>query len=366
MTPTLNRTRPTRPGFTLVELLVAMALSLGIMVILTEAFKISLDFTRHTGATARLINQLNGAEAALKRDLHADHFLNTADVSGQSGKLIDQRLDKLTKFGTGWTPPRGGFFRIVSGATNVDATDRDFINITSTQNHALHFTSILPGGTEENLYSVSSPAGSNAIYTSRAAEIAYFLAPMQGNSQTSQGGLPLYNLIRRYRLVAMTDDDRPALQQAVTSDPSPFTHPEVISVPTVGAPVNTLADVQKSGNRMALGALPVSSNRYGDDILVSNVLSFQVLADWDRNANPAASAFPRGQAGPRSFGANTDFPFDYLAGPSGNSVFDTTPSNPNDITTLSQAIRVKSLQISVRVFDPGVKTARQSTWVFDP
>src|SRR5690349_13229089 len=111
----MNRSRSTRPGITLVEMLVAMALALGIMLILTESFKMALDFVRGANATGTLITQLNGAGLALNQDLKADHFLPEDAKPGRGVRLSDQRLDWYNVPGTpGWTQPVGGFFRIVS------------------------------------------------------------------------------------------------------------------------------------------------------------------------------------------------------------------------------------------------------------
>ncbi len=360
----LTSGRATRSGFTLVELMVAMALSLGIMVILTEAFKMSLEFTSHSGSTGRLIAQLDAAETVLRRDLHADHFLVSADTPGQTGKLIDQRLDKLTNTLTGWVPPPGGFFQIRSPEPFFEVNDRDSLAITTATNHSLHFTAIYPGGSEDGFFSATVPSGSNNVFRSRAAEVAYFLVPMPGSPRTSQdvNGRPLYNLIRRQRLVALTADDRAALAPTLTLDSAAY---QVIS--TADGQINTLHDVQVPARRMSFSPGSSGDLSNGDDIVVSNVLSFQVLVDWDRNQNPPLSAFPRGLQSPRPFAVNTNFPYDHLwqgGGPFGSpELFDTyAPS----VDRISQAIRVRSLQISLRIFDPNTKMARQNTWVFTP
>jgi prepilin-type N-terminal cleavage/methylation domain-containing protein len=66
------RIRLKRSGFTLIEMMVAMALSLGIMLILTESFKMALDFVRSAHSTGEMISQLNGAGILLTRDLNTD------------------------------------------------------------------------------------------------------------------------------------------------------------------------------------------------------------------------------------------------------------------------------------------------------
>lgn len=379
MTLELTRPRPSRPGFTLTEMMVAMALSLGIMLILTESFKMALDFTSHSGATGRLMYQLDNIETILRRDLEADHFLPGGDATS-GPKLIDQRLDRLTKTGTGWTPPRGGFFRIHSPTPQFICNDRDGFAVTTATNHLLHFTSILPGTSDDELFTATVGGG---IYRSRAAEIAYFLVPMPDNARTAQdpAGLPLFNLIRRQRLVAVTDDDRAALQPAAG---------DVEVVAATAGNIETLASIRDLSHRLPVipgvsGPLPAGSPtpinpgvggavsagpRLGDDIVASNVLSFEVLVSWDKNTTTGVNAFPRGHQEPNDTAApfNTAYPFAHLwqgltSASTAPFVFDT---HANPITALSQAIRVRALQVTVRLFDPSSKQSRQNTWVFVP
>src|SRR5262245_1742514 len=102
--------RRVRRGFTLVEMMVAMATSLGIMLVLTEMFQSSLDFVRIANANAQLMNQLAGAGNRLEHDLTAQHFPFESGKPNGGGKLSDQWLHQPT-----WTTPAGGFFRIEAG-----------------------------------------------------------------------------------------------------------------------------------------------------------------------------------------------------------------------------------------------------------
>ena len=69
-------TRPeaARPGFTLVELMVAMALSILIMAILAGAFQVGLDTMSQLKSLAGLSEQLRSAETVILRDLSANHL----------------------------------------------------------------------------------------------------------------------------------------------------------------------------------------------------------------------------------------------------------------------------------------------------
>src|SRR5438445_132449 len=65
-----------RQGFTLVELLVAMALIMFIMAILAEAFAAGLDSYRQLKAVGDLHEKLRTATSQLRADLAAPHFAN--------------------------------------------------------------------------------------------------------------------------------------------------------------------------------------------------------------------------------------------------------------------------------------------------
>jgi prepilin-type N-terminal cleavage/methylation domain-containing protein len=358
--------RRVRTGFTLVEMLVAMALSLGIMLILTEAFRISLDFIRGANSTAVMITQLNGAGASLQRDLSLQHFLPEDPKQNQGIRLSDQRLDQLTPAGQGWTTPISGFFRIVQqprpGTDTVDDTvDYENFTVKTTSTHALHFTSISPVGAQQNTFSVLT--ASNGAYASRAAEIAYFLVGPVGKTSVPNGR-PVYNLVRRYRLVAFSNDDRSLLTPGAA---------DTNVIAGNGVTAFTLQDVTNPANRMALNtaSFPVVNTsaltfgvpgapRYGEDILASNVLSFEVLADWTPNSQGVAAGATA--ALPFGIGVNTEAPYDYFQN---GQVFDTYAQLTTPPFTMPpQAIRIKSIQVSLRIYDPKVKQARQNTWKF--
>jgi hypothetical protein len=340
------RSRVTRPGITLVEMMVAMALALGIMLILTESFKMALDFVRGANATGSLIVQLNGAGLVLGQDLKADHFLGEDGKPGRGVRLSDQRLDWYNVAGTpGWSPPAGGYFRVVGAGNPVEVTDANGFNVNAPATlHTLQFTSVLPGGTDQNLYTA---VVNGLTYTSRAAEVAYFLVP--AGFTGGAGSQQLYNLYRRCRLVAMTADDVPSLTGAL-ADP---TASDVISVNTSGT-VNTLAMLASStpANRVPFTPLSAANGRFGEDIVLTNVLSFEVLADWTPNPSVGGSnQYPLAYAS-----GNTDAPYDFLSRNNASGMFDTY--------TPPQYIRIKSLQVMIRVFDPRMKYTRQNTWKF--
>jgi hypothetical protein len=339
-------TRRGRPAITLIEMMVTMALTLVIMLILTESFKISLDFVRGSNSTGQMMYQLNGAGAVMTRDLKSEHFLRDATRQNGGVRLSDLRADLTAP---PWAPPKRGFFRIQNPPpTAAPATDREGFDVRTSTNHQLHFTVVLPGTNDSTLGLANAGA---ATYRSRVMEVAYFLVPT-GRTSPGAGGQPLHDLIRRYRLAVPTGEGA-AINAGAGADPGG----EVISLRVAPpaaddddddgvagnppGPVNTLGNLRNAANRMLLNRLPVTSTRYGEDILASNVLSFEVLADWSSpGVRTAAPAFP----------GNTDYPFGNL------------PGTYDSATVAAGGIRVKALQITVRVYDPRMKAARQNTW----
>jgi prepilin-type N-terminal cleavage/methylation domain-containing protein len=334
----IARSRPIRAGFTLVEMMVAMALSLGIMLILTEAFRISLDFVRSANSTGIMIAQLNGVGNTFKQDFQYEFFLSDDNKPNGGVKLSDQPAG---------TSPSGGYFQIVNTPAITSVNDQDGI-LVNTANHSIQFTAVLPGGTDQNQFTLTSFNGN--IYTSRAAIISYFLVP---SGTTSPGGSQLFTMYRHVRLIAVSSDDLTSLaikpgdnnaapgggtyysEVVVAQSATGYTTPHYLqslnSAPVDRSPPNGIY-------------YPPGSARFGDDILASNVLSFEALPWWDGNSSS------------RQFPASSDGPYDNLSSVT-NPVFDTGSAGP-------PTIRVKGLQITVRVYDPRMKQARQNTWKF--
>src|SRR5581483_5233059 len=247
-----------------------------------------------------------------------------------------------------------GFFRIVSpkpsrygpngeeplGPLPTQNADREgfYINTAAPLNHVLHFTAILPGGSDQSQF--SALVGGNA-YTSRAAEIAYFLVPMQGQfTSPGSSGRQLCHLIRRQRLVAINDDQRTVLNPAAADT-------DVIS--GNGAVPFTLADtpIPTTGRMTSYTQIASNSPHYGEDILLSNVISFEVRVDWSPNVNSTMTGHTNP---PQAFKAgNTDYPWDYLSVPgtpnggwTNQGIFDSWNATGG---APPLAIRVKSIQI---------------------
>ena len=353
-----------RRGYTLVEVMVALGLSVLTMWLLAEAFRIGLEMIGQARAQANLMTQLHAVGDIFHRDLVVAHpFLPDDNRPNRGLRLSDQRLDLLTATGQGWTPPPGGFFHIISPDSHA-LPDREGLNIYSATNHALHFTAILPEN-DRNPYCAQLNFGPRGIRTleSRAAEIAYFLVYTGG--VTGPGGTRLYQLVRRQRLVALDDFHRASLQ-VPAGGTVPANYGSLIAVDTTTNQPLTLKQIRHPSQRLPLS--PVNDPAYGTDILLSNVLSFEVRVDWDPNPNGTLNS----SNPPRPFSVNTEYPYDNLTANAGRNpalpaTFDTWHDEQDwqrAFATLPLAIRVRGIQVSVRVFDPKTRAVRQNTWRF--
>ncbi len=366
-----------RRGFTLIELLVAAAICVIIMTVLATAFQIGIDTMRQMRSAGDMADQLRAANEVMRRDLSANMFIPEEGKPNGGTVLSNQRFD------LGDASPIGGFFLLSSPDPTSEGVDSDSFASTRTTNHVLQFTSITPQTSahgEQTLFTATSPPAPTVVggqtinpttYSSPAAEIVYFLAPIPTNPPTSPplatftdatNTMQLFNLIRRQRLVATNDDAVFALKTPVTLLPTDQSDSDVISVSPSTGLVNTMRSLAVKANRLNPSAInPISTaGRIGEDVLLSNVISFEVKLSW--SSLPAnTGTFPN----PRPFlSPNTDFPFDSLGSFSAlsNSTFDTAPAAPQTFSAIDKLqIRARAIQIRLRVFDPKLQTARQST-----
>src|SRR5262249_8329080 len=95
-----------RPGFTLVEMMVSVALVLFIMVILTEAFGKGLESFRQLKALGDMEARLRSAAVTIRRDLSLDHFEAKRRLSDDSATWNMMGM------------PREGFIRFSQSTLN--------------------------------------------------------------------------------------------------------------------------------------------------------------------------------------------------------------------------------------------------------
>jgi hypothetical protein len=249
-----------RAGMTLVEMLVALALSVFMMAILSEAFVSGLKSFAQLKALGDLDDRLRTVANVMRRDLRAPHFEGTKRLSEcTSSSKPMPRLEGLRAgiYNTGnpadvqavqaliaqlrpyeSVPPRLGFFSIEEWPNLGLPTDGLLYEGSDTQGRpsyrdvtdVLHFSARLDGSEEEKffygalrgpdaggnpspldnagLYSSRYDSANNRMYSSQWTELFYFLAPdntaaIAGVGQ-SGGPVQTFNLYRR-RLLLIPD-----------------------------------------------------------------------------------------------------------------------------------------------------------------
>lgn len=332
-----------RRGFTLVELMVAASMCVLGMWLFTWLYKQGLDSFRTAKAQADLMSQERSVIELLRRDLTADHFLDEDRKSNHGRKLSDQ-LRTLAPYAL----PRGGYLQTTGTTfTNNELTDSDGFG-SWRSNHAIRFTVVRPGGTPDNQYSVQTPAGGGNQYGGVGAEVAYFLIA----AGRTPGGVQLYDLYRRQRLVALNDDYAQAYN-ALLNRPGPVLNMtdvgEVFALRSTAAPaqVATFADLRATAGLRVPFAAVTTTGRVGDDKILSNVVSFELKYTGTGSAT-WPTRFPLATT-PQ---ANSDFPYDWL------------PANV-DSGNANQTLRLTGVQVRLRVWNPKTLHTRQTSIVVD-
>jgi prepilin-type N-terminal cleavage/methylation domain-containing protein len=306
-----------RQGFTLVELLVSMALIIFIMSILSEAFAKGMDTFRSLKALGDLQDKLRTTANVLRRDLAADHFQGKA------------RMSDANFWHKG--PPEEGFFRVIHGSpvstTNpaapyyFEGQDTSGIPTFRASDQSLHFTVKYRGDQRDSFLLAGVPAGSplllpmtapldtfgsdsrfqdtNNVFNYAWAEVAYFLLPSvdaTGTVETTDGTIRRYTLYRRQK-VAVPDNsviaaNVPQAQLTSYLESSCYANPDGNGSLYFNSPSHLTMPVRRllNGARTAAGPLAgQTSSAYptlqqegaaqalqGADVLMTDVISFDV------------------------------------------------------------------------------------------
>jgi hypothetical protein len=355
-----------RSAFTITEMLVATALTLFIMVVITTVFRAGTDTFSKLRTAGMLSENLQHATGILKHDVSAQHFDAPFDNRG-GPYLSDQRLDLLE-----WQPPQKGYFEIrqdslaqddVPGAADADGlrstagtgTKLRFTVKLGTQRWTEQFSAFIPNvNTPSGLWTPSGDSKIGAycngnILFSPWAEISYFLTP---TGDTTEGGaLQLYTLRRRQRILSPTGEtlsldlpNLPAVYAQLTANTtsnqqvantlgldgtvhlSAWQNPPVPASPTPPIPVTLYGagDVRNPFVGAPSGAAPqvwqntrarqIIDTLESSDVLMVNVISFEVKVLW--NADITGRLGPKRLstygAAPMSVALNTDYPYDNL------------------------------------------------------
>ena len=354
-----------RSGLTLPELMVAAAMSMVIMLIIAFAFREGINSFRKLRGVGQMQDRLRSAQNVLKRDLSSEHFGGLFQQGINGPYVRDQRLDII-----GWKPPEEGYFEVrqltpsqIELAPNgTPLVDGDGIPSYAATDHSLRFTVKLTGKRQQDWFYAAGTGGGDvdfsngSIQATRWAEVAYFLFPNNDNAN----GTPLYTLYRQERPLNLGGVSSATVSQwnqrigRTTWDPNIFP-----------SPIN----FQPSGT--------------GDDILITDVLSFEVKVAWSNNTDPSMATVSPTFPTPTTAGSgNLDWPVANVSSQQGGR-FDTgstadvqaaSPSydwnNPASFnTTVSGAprfrVRLSTVQIRIRVWDKATESARQITIVQD-
>jgi type II secretory pathway pseudopilin PulG len=379
-------TRPAtaRPGFTLVELMVAMALSILIMAILAGAFQVGLDTMSQLKSVAGLSGQLRTAEAVLLRDLGAPHL---EDEWAKPVLVSDAKVQA-----TAWTGAnqKRGFFMVrqisplkqefnsalatpqyIAPASSpndypfvCEGYDTDGVPSYRATDHVLHMTSRLSGTNIDQVYTGLAPANLANTTMNRQdlrvgnqfvgtwAEVLYFLKPggLVTTGDDALGGrtLTLFTLYRRQRV--LTPSPFAFAPPLVQSD-----YPGISVPPAAATPTNDPLAITTTTNRLdATSPAPIPSNsqtEYGTDILLSNVISFQIRLQFEGQAG-FSDEWQTGVTGQQ---ARTDG--------AGARVYDT--ADDKSLYPGTTKPRIRAVQIKLRVYDTRNKMTRQITIIQD-
>jgi hypothetical protein len=401
-----------RQAFTIVELLVSMALIIFIMAILTEAFSAGLTTFRQLKAIGDMQERMRSVAIGLRRDLKWVAF---EDPPGTPRRLSDLRLNLAAVGGVpGQQPPAAGYFRIWqqpstggpdpqtwnSTSEGYEGIAGGAIPSTRAVTHVLQFTTRLRGLDRDSyrtaaipvpgqypglvpdpgLLWLQGPPAYQAIGTmnSQWYEATYFLKPTGEQAGTTL----LYALYRRERVLSTTPNFSPVVPDGypdVSRDPTSkqVNTPTDVTVPTrrfgmdsnvnnpwyaagwpTGIPPNapwTLAD-EMGGT---------TSVRAGDDLLMSDVLSFDVkVVQQGFPVPPGFVDLPAPNMNLNSaFSTNNFAVFDTWCRDAGRGYG--TWAVPGTTTSLPLRMRVLAIQVTLRVWDFKTQQARQLSIVQD-
>lgn len=390
----MTRRETGRPGFTLVELMVAMALTVLIMAILAGAFQVGLDTMSQLKSLAGLSEQLRSAEGVLLRDLSAGHL---EDEWGRPVRVSDPQVQKQAWLGAA---QKRGFFRarqvapvkqeFAGGPYDNDikldvypngypfvyeGTDPNGVPSFRAADQVLHMACRLTGANANQMYiSLAPPAlavnsSLNRIdlavgnqFVSPWAEVAYYLWPsgLYTTGDEASGGktLTLYTLRRRKRVLTPPPSAfvfNPGLDQKL--------YPGVSVPPNTGTPANDPLAITDETKRLlsnSPGALVIGNDspEFGTDVLLSNVISFQIRLQFE---TPTVSTPFMDEWSSQIIGK----PYGPILTPdasNGARTYDTAFA-PTDTSHFPAGVkpRVRAIQIKLRVYDPNNKLTRQIT-----
>jgi prepilin-type N-terminal cleavage/methylation domain-containing protein len=390
-----------RSGFTLVEILVAMALTVFILAILAETFVTGSDLFRGLKSVGDLNASMRTAANIIRSDLSADHF---------EGK---RRLSDAKFWSTAYNgPPKMGYFYLEQGPPpavdpQAEGTDADGIASRRRTSHKMAMTVKARGYQPQDYYSVQIPGGPLAnltignpqgryqlagAFTSQWIEVCYFLAPVTGSVTAS--GTPLYALYRQQRIVISNNDALNWGGAAAAVPPIPvswlrtyqskfsvranpttpanlyFNSPADLTIPERRAagnfPSGALATRAPAGTQVFVGATfnpltDTNGNPTGEDLLLTDVLTFDIQIVY-RSTSTATLA---NVAGFTDLPAPGPYYFDTWSRRNDDAYQYSNTSATAGFPVPDSRYEILALQITIRVYDEKTQLARQITIVQD-
>ena len=246
-----------RSGFTLVEVLVAMALILFIITILGAAFSAATQTVSDLKSAGDLAERLRGAATVIHRDLEANQLKNAGGAVLPLPKLWNTSLQPSPP------PPDQGFLRIFEGSAasreGVDVNNQpSFYQTTACLAYTItlsgtrrsdFLSAFVPGtpltytadpvlGPPDQRYEDTPNTTNPSVYNAQSAEVALFLVPSGDTTDSAgtPGPMPLFSLYRRQFLTVPVGWTAAAGAPAAGSASQ---YLEVSTVPSAGEGVGT-------------------------------------------------------------------------------------------------------------------------------
>jgi len=331
-----------RQGFTLVELLVVMALVILIMVILAQAFGRTIESLQKAKGIGDMQDKLRAASTIIRRDLAADHFEGRRRVSDVAGSYL---------------PAREGFFQIVSdggAGRTFEGNDPYGIPSNIVTQRQLRMTVKLRKNDRDRFFSAQIPSGSPLLgastnyfglpsdarfqdsantYNSQWAEICYFMVPTGYRA----GNTTLFGLYRSQ--LALVADNAQINSMVPAADIARYS--EFSVSPSRGANLyfNTPTDVTTGG--------AWNQTNSAKSLLLNDVISFEIVG-WQRLYK--ANGDPRANQGPWLPGFN----FRLYNDPAFTPILDF-------LSSTSSSPKLDGIFITIRIWDAKTQQARQMT-----
>jgi len=386
----LTQIRIRKKGFTLVELLVSMAIIIFMLSIMSQAFVIATTCMSGLKGVGELLDKGRPVLAVLQKDLSAYHF------DGY------KRLSDADFWDYG--PPRQGYFQISDGGnTVVEGFTTDGVTYQrsgSAADHRLAFTSRLSGKNPDDFYVTAfeqyNPgsdynslvglfnsggtlqASKNSqrydftpgVLHSQWAEIAYFT---KANNRTANG-TPLMDLYRQQKAVLPSNSEANGLllNGANILQYENFSCKSVVNNPgppaTTKIYFNSPSDLTMPNYRMLSG---VPNTLYANsDLLITDVISFDVriLPDSSLKDFSLISSLPafgytllRNEFDTWTTGNDGT---QYDIGNFNSGVWQPSAINPNVRIPIwnygtSKGLRINAIQVSIRIWDEKSQKARE-------